>query len=258
MRKQNGKCFTLIELLIVIAIIAILAGILLPTLQSARKKAFQTTCLSNMKSIGSGFLQYSIDYDDFLPALYCGSTVFWPVSIRNYVGKRGETLPSGNNQAVLESEVHVPFGTYRNDIYLCPDYRSDPGGYPMRRTYVATVVSSSVNDGGFAWDHEPSLPEDTEPRMDRRPRKITRIKGQSVLLVEGVSRSGNGFPAEWKKPNYTNNPMGLSESSRLSYLPYGRHPGFTGNHLQCAGNVRSFPANPNPGQQRFDASWCPR
>ena len=258
MRNPKAKSFTLIELLIVVAIIAVLVSILLPALHSARRKAMQAVCSSNMKSIGSGFLQYSIDYDDYLPALYCGNTIFWPVSIRNYVGKPGRVLPTGSNHNVLEAEVHVPLGTYRNDIYLCPDYRSDPGGYPMRRTYAATVVSSSVNDGGFAWDHDASLPDDLDPRMDRRPRKITRIKGQSVLLVEGVSKSGYGFPSEWKKPNYTVNPMALSESARLSYLPYGRHPGFTGNHLHCAGNVRSYPANPSPFPQKFDASWCPR
>lgn len=258
MRNVKRNFFTLIELLIVVAIIAILASLLFPALQSARKKAFQTACATNMKNIGSGFIQYSMDYDDHLPALYNGNTIFWPVSIRNYIGKPGRNLPTGSNQNTLAEEVHIPIGTYKSDIFLCPDYRSDPGGYPMRRTYAATVVSSSVNDGGFAWDHEASLPSDIEPRMDRRPRKITRIKGQSVILLEGVSRSSSGFPAEWKKPEYTNNPAALSESGRLSYMAYGRHPGFLGNHLHCAGYVRAYPANPHPGPQKFDSSWCPR
>ena len=61
------KRFTLIELLVVIAIIAILAAILLPALQSARVRAQTTSCISNLKQMGTIAQNYFNDHRSFYP-----------------------------------------------------------------------------------------------------------------------------------------------------------------------------------------------
>jgi prepilin-type N-terminal cleavage/methylation domain-containing protein/prepilin-type processing-associated H-X9-DG protein len=66
-RQSSTSGFTLIELLVVIAIIVILAAILFPVFATAREKARQTTCASNMKQLGLAFTQYAQDYDEQLP-----------------------------------------------------------------------------------------------------------------------------------------------------------------------------------------------
>src|SRR5579872_3878616 len=62
MRRRTG--FTLIELLVVIAIIAILAAILFPVFARAREQARKTSCLSNLKQIGTASMMYAQDYDE--------------------------------------------------------------------------------------------------------------------------------------------------------------------------------------------------
>src|SRR5437899_3579592 len=74
--KTTKRAFTLIELLVVIAIIAILAAILFPVFAQAREKARQASCISNLKQIGMGIMQYVQDFDETYPCNWYVS--LWP------------------------------------------------------------------------------------------------------------------------------------------------------------------------------------
>lgn len=62
--RQTRNAFTLIELVIVLAIILVLAGLLFPVFSSARASAYRATCLSNFKQAQMAFFVYGSDYDD--------------------------------------------------------------------------------------------------------------------------------------------------------------------------------------------------
>lgn len=61
------RAFTLIELLVVIAIIALLAAILFPVFGRARENSRRAACMSNLKQIGLGIMQYVQDFDERMP-----------------------------------------------------------------------------------------------------------------------------------------------------------------------------------------------
>jgi prepilin-type N-terminal cleavage/methylation domain-containing protein/prepilin-type processing-associated H-X9-DG protein len=89
---QRKNAFTLIELLVVIAIIAILASILFPVFGRARENARRSSCQSNLKQIGLTFVQYSQDYDEYLPMSWNSrdsttntGAVPWMMMIQPYV-----------------------------------------------------------------------------------------------------------------------------------------------------------------------------
>lgn len=62
LRKRFQAAFTLVELLVVIAVIGILGSLLLPALAKAKGKAHETKCLNNLKQLGLSTLLYSQDH----------------------------------------------------------------------------------------------------------------------------------------------------------------------------------------------------
>jgi prepilin-type N-terminal cleavage/methylation domain-containing protein len=66
-RRRQTRAFTLVELLVVIGIIAVLVGILLPTIARARESSRRTKCMSNLKQIGAAMILYSSEHNGRLP-----------------------------------------------------------------------------------------------------------------------------------------------------------------------------------------------
>ncbi len=101
---QRRHGFTLIELLVVIAIIAILAAILFPVFARARENARRASCMSNMRQIGLGLMQYTQDYDETYPGrMVSNGTNYqnWKILMQPYVKSvQVFACPSNTNNTV--------------------------------------------------------------------------------------------------------------------------------------------------------------
>jgi prepilin-type N-terminal cleavage/methylation domain-containing protein len=110
----HRRGFTLIELLVVIAIIAILAAILFPVFARAREQARKTTCLNNLRQIGTAILMYAQDYDERLPPQAVGAqpslaAFGWADLIYPYV--KNEKVfddPSATNRMEMNRTINPP------------------------------------------------------------------------------------------------------------------------------------------------------
>lgn len=113
MQKKNH--FTLIELLIVIAIISILAGMLLPSLNSAREAVRGTSCLNNLKQIGIAGNMYGNTYDGYFfhrKGLFKNTVYSCLPRLSEYVG--GPSLSEINAVSVDERAGMKP------KVFNCP------------------------------------------------------------------------------------------------------------------------------------------
>ena len=89
--QSDNNGFTLIELLVVIAIIAMLMGILLPSLNRARRQAKKIACISNMRQMGIALQTYLMDSENRLPPSSCylsDPNQYWLKILTKYTGEK--------------------------------------------------------------------------------------------------------------------------------------------------------------------------
>lgn len=106
--------FTLIELLTVIAIIAVLAGLLFPVFMTARGKAREISCVSNLRQIGLAIRMYAQDYDELYP---------WAVdAVDRYTPQIWDFFPEFQAQIPFMPMIHEALQPYvrSREIFRCP------------------------------------------------------------------------------------------------------------------------------------------
>jgi prepilin-type N-terminal cleavage/methylation domain-containing protein len=137
--NRRKRAFTLIELLIVIAIISILSAILFPVFGKARSSARRTACLSNVKQIGTAIGMYTSDYDGAFPNtgdpyLWVGKRFRWPimpylgvakVSASELSGDRFKSVNGASNLLLCAEDIAASGFDSTSYAYSVAFYESD-------------------------------------------------------------------------------------------------------------------------------------
>jgi prepilin-type N-terminal cleavage/methylation domain-containing protein/prepilin-type processing-associated H-X9-DG protein len=155
------RAFTLLELVVVVAIIGILAAILFPVLTRTKENPTRYSCQSNLKLLGLGFVQYAQDYEGFLPSTKMGATSGWAAAVYPYVKSRTIfQCPATQNQAPNSTDYFF-------------NMRLSRGYSPNIKWPSITILGGDGDDDMPLWAHMRQIPtywlsDETSPAWRHR------------------------------------------------------------------------------------------
>lgn len=205
--------FTLIELLIVIAIIAILASLLLPVLSAATAKGRQTACLNNLKQLVDGWLMYADDngskYADNLPLAYLQPTgVFSATPSNNWVLGNMQIPQQSTNIGLLETGELFPY-LAQASLWHCPADTFETN----RATHVRSYAMNSWIGSDYMLTGVTGVQPEPDYRTFRNENQTVFI-GTSTLWVIADEDASTIDDAWWLVTMDNSRPFADSPASR--------------------------------------------
>lgn len=215
-RPETRGAFTLIELLVVIAIIAILIGILMPSLSAARQSAQAGKCLANLRSIAQSSVLY-LDRSDGWFAPFRLKTVDGATYVNKYSREkpRWQWFLGLDLGPIIQppTDSNAPWGDsvsrqMTNEYFVCPSLRG-----PYTR---------DVRNGAYGYNYQylgNSRTDTASPEFDHFPVSENQIRATSLTVLVADSR---GAEPDHGKHSYTLDPPRLaSERNAKRFGPGG-------------------------------------
>jgi prepilin-type N-terminal cleavage/methylation domain-containing protein/prepilin-type processing-associated H-X9-DG protein len=175
MRSLN-RGFTLIELMVAIAIIAVLIALLLPAVQAAREAARRMQCTNNMKQIGLAMHQYHTSYEAFPPA---GSV--------DIFGNSG-----GSGRVPQTASIHLRLTNYLEQRAVYDSYNFMLGDVLNGSSVPANTTVMSTPIPGYLCPSDPN------------PGSTENLAGGFNVPVTTVNYAVNGGVNRWNDAGRTN------------------------------------------------------
>jgi prepilin-type N-terminal cleavage/methylation domain-containing protein/prepilin-type processing-associated H-X9-DG protein len=234
------RAFTLIEVLVVTAIIAILAGILFPAAAQAKIAAKRIVSISNLKQIGLASMMYAGDFDDGLPLFANGNALdvgnpsprvdTWVWTIQPYLKSlqvmidpaMGDPLGaygSGPNATFWNQDEYPDYGV--NYVFLAP-WEYDSSGLCTRSGSVTTSGGSHpANTIFYAESYQPVEDAYYNPTGGYTPYGNWIVTAPAMLSILGTSPTYCIWPGmDWSQHpiGFNNgNPFTAEASQRYNY-----------------------------------------
>lgn len=193
----RGRGFTLVELLVVLAIITVLIAMLLPSLDHAQEAAWRAKCLSNQHATVQAMITYAVSHKTLLPITHTGSAAgevnwayAWDLKVTsnpaagpmglgllvagNVIGSPHPKLFHCPSMNTVETPYNTPY--HSMDVNL-PNWWNGVGASWWDDPAFATRrVVSGYQYRGHSWSHTHGL---THPRL-------TSVPGSAVIYADSI------------------------------------------------------------------------
>lgn len=190
-RRTRLRAFTLVELLVVIGIIAVLVGILLPTLSNARERGKAVACQSNLKQLVTAAFTYASENKDSLPFGFTwnrvnptspnagpvagtSDSITWYTSLNKYMSTKNDIVSEpfpGYNFTTLKNMVNAAF--------RCPS--SAPGFSQGVHYYNNGTAMPNLRNEVYWWNAR-SSPSPVEGGPNRAPARMADCLPETALF----------------------------------------------------------------------------
>jgi prepilin-type N-terminal cleavage/methylation domain-containing protein/prepilin-type processing-associated H-X9-DG protein len=179
--KDRSPGFTLLELITVVAIVAVLVSLAFPLAAMIRGEGDRVKCASNLRQVGTGLLSFSMDHDNRLPGPLLGAVFPWwsnePKALSWWIW----------SYVNIETSFKKP----REDVLMCPSYKRDVKG-DYTSIPVFTLNTAAKMRGDLETDRQPfGYPHpylNGRPVADREPLRVPQ-------LADLTDATGTGGPA---------------------------------------------------------------